>query len=168
MDSLQVEDIFIVEVVSHEFKARWGSVLPRMVPLTIPELNAEHGFDPACEGADVCEYFGWPLLEILDSSTGEWILNGTISGSASVISDSPDQVLSEECDSASHDSDVVTGSIEEVQVGEAPTKTEVVAVVRYDISARVLIVVFIVIGIQVVQILSSFQKHSFPATNSPY
>ncbi|PBK71140.1 hypothetical protein ARMSODRAFT_1083378 [Armillaria solidipes] len=134
MDSLQVEDVFIVKVVGHEFKARWGSVLPRMVPLTIPELNAEHGFDPAREGADVCEYFGWPLLEILDSPTGEWILNGTISGTTSVISDSPDQILSEECDSASHDSDMVTGSIEEVQVGEALTKTEVVAVVRYDIT----------------------------------
>ncbi|KAK0235497.1 hypothetical protein EDD85DRAFT_1025223, partial [Armillaria nabsnona] len=140
--------------------ARWGPVLPRMVLLTIPELNADHGFDPVRESADVCQYFGWPLLEILDSSIGEWILNGTISGSASVISDNPDQIWSEEYGSASHDSDAATGSIEEVQVGEAPTKTEVVAVVRYDISTRVLIIVFIVIGIQVVQILSSFQKHS--------
>ncbi|KAK0227477.1 hypothetical protein EDD85DRAFT_940287 [Armillaria nabsnona] len=41
-----------------------------MVHLIIPELNAEHGFDLARDSADVCEYLGWPLLEILDSSTG--------------------------------------------------------------------------------------------------
>ncbi len=70
MDSLKVEDVFIVKVVGYEFKARWGPVLPRMVLLTIPELNADHGFDPVREGADVCQYFGWPLLEILESSTG--------------------------------------------------------------------------------------------------
>ncbi len=70
MNSLQEEDVFIVKVVGYEFQARWGSVLPRMVPLTIPKLNTEYGFDPAREGADVCECFGWPLLEILDSSTG--------------------------------------------------------------------------------------------------
>ncbi len=94
-----------------------------------------------------------------EKHASEWISNGTISGSASVISDNPDQILSEECDCAPHDMDVATGSIEEVQADEAPTKTEAVAVVRYDISTRVLIIISIVIGIQVVQILSSCQKH---------
>ncbi|KAK0235533.1 hypothetical protein EDD85DRAFT_1025237 [Armillaria nabsnona] len=152
MDSLKEEDIFTVEVQGYELQTRWGWFLDHTVRLTIPELNAEHGFDPARDGADVCEYFGWPLLEIRDSSIGEWILNGTISESASVISDGPDR------DSASLDTDVAMGRIEEAQA-DAPTKTEIVPVVRHDISTRVLIIIFIVIGIQVVQILSSFQKH---------
>ncbi len=69
MELILEEDIFTVEVSSGECQARWGS-LNRMVHLTIPELNAEHGFDPACEGTDVCEHFGRPFLEILDNSTG--------------------------------------------------------------------------------------------------
>ncbi|KAK0443640.1 hypothetical protein EV421DRAFT_2035459 [Armillaria borealis] len=158
MKSLEEEDIFTVKVISSEFHARWGRLLDPTVHLTgIPELNAEHGFDPARDGADVCEYFGWPLVEILNSSTGEWILNGTISGSASVISDNPDQILSEECDSASGDTDVTRGGTEEAQA-EAPTKTEIVPVVQHDISTRALIIIFIAIGIQIV-LLSSFQNY---------
>ncbi len=169
MDSLKEEDIFTVEVQSYELQTRWGWFLDHTVRLTIPELNAEHGFDPARDGADVCEYFGWPLLEIRDSFIGgesifvrsryfaeehasEWILNGTISESASVISDDPDR------DSASLDTYMAMGPIEEAQA-DVPTKTEIVPVVRHDISTRVLIIIFIIIGIQVVQILSSFQKH---------
>ncbi len=34
----------------------------------IPELNAEYGFDPAKEGTDVCERYGWPLLELFNTS----------------------------------------------------------------------------------------------------
>ncbi len=71
MNSLEEEDIFTIKVISSEFHARWGRLLDPTVHLTgIPELNAEHGFDPARNGADVCEYFGWPLVEILNSSTG--------------------------------------------------------------------------------------------------
>ncbi|PBK81791.1 hypothetical protein ARMGADRAFT_774801 [Armillaria gallica] len=151
-DLFKEEDIFTVEVQGYELQTRWGWFLDHTVRLTIPELNAEHGFDPARDGADVCDFFGWPLLEIRNSSTGEWILNGTISESASVISDDADG------DFASLDTDVATGSTEEAQA-DAPTKIEIVPVVRYDISTRVLIIIFIVIGIQVVQILSSFQTH---------
>ncbi len=70
MDSLKEEDIFTVGVGGYEVQTQWGPLLQHMVRSTIPELNAEHGFDPARDGADVCEYFGWPLLEILDPSTG--------------------------------------------------------------------------------------------------
>ncbi len=69
MDLLEEEDIFTVQVHGYELQTQWGFER-YMVHLTIPELNAEHGFDPACDGVDVCEYFGWPLLEILDPSTG--------------------------------------------------------------------------------------------------
>ncbi len=72
MDSLEEEDIFTVKVSGCESQTRWGGgMLEDRAHLTgIPELNAEHGFDPVRDGADVCEYFGWPLLEIRDSSTG--------------------------------------------------------------------------------------------------
>ncbi len=91
---------------------------------------------------------------LAEEHSTEWILNGTISGSASVISDNSDQVLSEECDSASGDTDVATGNVEEAQA-EALTKTEIVPVVHHDISTRALIIIFIAIGIQII-LLSSF------------
>ncbi len=34
----------------------------------IPELHAQYGFDPARGGTDVCEHYGWPLLELFDTS----------------------------------------------------------------------------------------------------
>ncbi|PBK71087.1 hypothetical protein ARMSODRAFT_63121 [Armillaria solidipes] len=70
MDSLEEEDVFTVKVSGRESHAQWGWILRHMVNMSIPELNAEHGFDPAREGADVCNHFGWPLLELFDSSTG--------------------------------------------------------------------------------------------------
>ncbi len=72
MDSLKEEDILTVKVEGHErhWQRRWGWLRESMVRSTIPGLNAEHGFDPARDGADVCEYFGWPLLEFLDPFTG--------------------------------------------------------------------------------------------------
>ncbi len=70
MDSLEEEDIFTVKMEGWEEQARWGMFERYMVQMTIPELNAEHGFDPARDGADVCDFFGWPHLEFLDSATG--------------------------------------------------------------------------------------------------
>ncbi|SJL12469.1 uncharacterized protein ARMOST_15896 [Armillaria ostoyae] len=157
MDSLKEEDIFTIRVQGNEVKTLPGWLLK--VHSTIPELNAEHGFDPARDGTDVCEYFGWPLLEILDPSTGEWVLDGTTSqssGPASVISDNmPGQILSQEHDSAPRGTSMAMGSIEEVQAGEVPTKTESVSVVRYDISTRSLItIIFIAISVQFTLLLS--------------
>ncbi|KAG7441363.1 uncharacterized protein BT62DRAFT_937125 [Guyanagaster necrorhizus] len=137
--------------------------LHKTVVLTIPKLNAEYGFDPGREGADVCEHFGWPLLQILDPSTGEWTSNGAASqssGPAPVVSDNtPDQTLNEEPDSIPCGTDVAMGNIKEAQAGEAPTKTEIVPVVQHDISTRLLIVIFIAIGIQVILTLSSFHNY---------
>ncbi len=70
MDSFEEEDIFTVKVHSCELQTQWERFPRHTVRSTIPDLNAEHGFDPARDGADVCEYFGWPLLELLDPSTG--------------------------------------------------------------------------------------------------
>ncbi len=50
------------------------------------------------------------------------------------------------------------GSIEEVQAGEVPIKTESVSVVRHDISTRSLIIIFIAISVQVI-LLSSFKNY---------
>ncbi|PBL04556.1 hypothetical protein ARMGADRAFT_57233 [Armillaria gallica] len=68
MSLVEVEVVFGVTVCI------WGGLgklcgTQRMLT-TIPELNTDYGFDPTCGGADVCEYFGWPLMEILDVSTG--------------------------------------------------------------------------------------------------
>ncbi|SJL12476.1 uncharacterized protein ARMOST_15903 [Armillaria ostoyae] len=159
MDSLEEEDIFTVKVHGCESQTQWDGFLDHTVRSTLPELNAEHGFDPARDGADVCEYFGWPLLEILDPSTGEWILNGTTSqssGPVSVISDNSSPILSQEHDSAPRGTDVATGSIaEEVQAGETSAKTESVSIVWYDISTRSLItIIFIAISVQFILLLS--------------
>ncbi|PBK71091.1 hypothetical protein ARMSODRAFT_63365 [Armillaria solidipes] len=161
VDSLKEEDIFTVKVEGCESNAKWWSLLEHMVRSTIPELNAEHGFDPARDGTDVCEYFGWPLFEFRDPSTGEWVLNGTASqssGPVSVISDNASPILSQEHDSAPRGMDVATGNIKEVQAGAAPTKTESISVVRYDISTRALVIIFIAISIQVI-LLSSFKNY---------
>ncbi len=64
------EDILTIDVTGYEMQTQWGFLPGHVARSTIPELNAEHGFDPARDGTDVCEYFGWPLLEICDSSTG--------------------------------------------------------------------------------------------------
>ncbi len=70
IDSLEEEDILTIDVTGYEMQTQWGFLPGHVARSTIPELNAEHGFDPARDGTDVCEYFGWPLLEICDSSTG--------------------------------------------------------------------------------------------------
>ncbi len=69
-------------------------------------------------------------------------------------------ILTQEHDSAPRGTvGVATGSIaEEVQVGEASTKTESVSVVRHDISTRALIIIFIAISVQVI-LLSSFKNY---------
>ncbi len=70
MDSLKEKDVFTIILTGYEKRSQWGWLWESMIHSTIPELNAEHGFDPACDGADVCEYFEWPLVEIFDPSTG--------------------------------------------------------------------------------------------------
>ncbi|KAK0227493.1 hypothetical protein EDD85DRAFT_975177 [Armillaria nabsnona] len=159
MDSLKEDDIFTIEVTGYYGWIQWKWFWESMVRSNIPELNAEHGFDPARDGTDVCEYFGWPFIEFLDPSTGEWMLISQSSEPVSVISDNTSPILSQERNSAPRGMDVATGSItEEVQAGEAPTKTESVSVVRHDISTRALIIIFIAISIQII-LLSSFKNY---------
>ncbi len=68
--------------------------------------------------------------------------------------------MSQEHDSGPHSTvDVATGGITlETQAGEAPTKTESVSVVQHDISARVLVIIFIAVSLQVI-LLSSFKNY---------
>ncbi|KAK0227482.1 hypothetical protein EDD85DRAFT_975149 [Armillaria nabsnona] len=146
MNSLKEEKLFTIDVRGHATQTQWGWLMKHMVCSTIPELHAEHGFDPVRDGADVCEYFGWPLLEILDPSTGDvkWYNISVFGAFVSHIRQYTG-------------TDVATGSIEEAHA-EAPTKTEIVPVVQHDISTRALIIIFIVISVQVI-LLSSFEKY---------
>ncbi len=81
------------------------------------------------------------------------------SGPVPVISDNTlGQILSQEHDSAPRDTDVATGSIKEVQAGETTTKTEIISVVRYDISTQALVIIFIAISLQII-LLSSFKNY---------
>lgn len=61
----EMEEFFGIQVLQ-----RFGTSvsIPTTILSTIPELNAEYGFDPARGGADVCEYFGWRPLEVFDAS----------------------------------------------------------------------------------------------------
>lgn len=68
MSSFDVEDIFGVEIC---IKGRsWMPPVSKTVLSTVHKLNADYNFDSARGGADVCEYFGWSFMEILDVSTG--------------------------------------------------------------------------------------------------
>ena len=68
MSSVEVEEVFGMKLD----KEVHLEVPPfsKTLLTTIPELNTDYGFDPAHGGADVCKYFGWPLMEILNDSTG--------------------------------------------------------------------------------------------------
>ena len=68
ISSAEAEEVFGVKVSVDEYWSR--QVMLKTVLTTMHELNTDYGFDPACGGADVCEYFGWPLMEIRDISTG--------------------------------------------------------------------------------------------------
>ncbi len=69
MSSTEVKEVFGVKLPRF-IKGLEMPHLPKMLLTTIPELNAYYGFDPACGGTDICKYFGWPFMEILDVSTG--------------------------------------------------------------------------------------------------
>ncbi|PBK62800.1 hypothetical protein ARMSODRAFT_561382 [Armillaria solidipes] len=110
-------------------------------------FNTDYGFDPACGGTDICEYFGWPLMEILNDSTGDWIpLHGTISESESVTSNNRYRTSSIKTISP------LDNAPEVEHAGEASTKTEITTAVQTrDLSsshgARVFIVMVFVISV---------------------
>ncbi|KAK0193262.1 hypothetical protein F5146DRAFT_1133929 [Armillaria mellea] len=70
LSAVEVEESFGVVVEIKQYSC--GMSLSKTVLTTIHKLNANYGFDPGRGGADVCEYFGWPLMEIWDISTGDW------------------------------------------------------------------------------------------------
>ncbi|KAK0214187.1 hypothetical protein IW262DRAFT_1516361 [Armillaria fumosa] len=85
ISSGEVEEIFGVKLLidGHSRKP----FMSKKLVTTTHELNADYKFDPGRGGADICECFGWPLMEVLDVSTGDWIpLHGTVSESTSVTS----------------------------------------------------------------------------------
>ncbi|PBL04626.1 hypothetical protein ARMGADRAFT_1071057 [Armillaria gallica] len=120
---------------------------------TVPELNAEYGFDPTHGSTDVCKYFGWLLMEILDVSMEDWMpLHGTISKSALVISDDRDQTSSEMAISP------LGNALEGEHAGKASAKTEITTTVVQtgDLKSRHGSWVFIVMFIAISAILLSF------------
>ncbi|PBL04534.1 hypothetical protein ARMGADRAFT_1022931 [Armillaria gallica] len=95
ISSVEVEEVFSINLKVSVYSPVLQPT-SKTVLTTIPELNANHGFDPVQGGADVCKYFGWPLMEILNGSTGGWMpLHDSVSESASVTSDNRNQTLSE-------------------------------------------------------------------------
>lgn len=44
-------------------------LMPKTFLTTVHELNADYNFDPGRGGADICECFRWPLIEVLDVYT---------------------------------------------------------------------------------------------------
>ncbi|KAK0471985.1 hypothetical protein IW261DRAFT_820683 [Armillaria novae-zelandiae] len=85
ISSVEVEEIFGVKLFIDGYSRE--PFMSKTLLTTVHELNADYTFDTARGGADVCEYFGRPLMEILDVSTGDWMpLHGTVPESASVTS----------------------------------------------------------------------------------
>ncbi|KAK0471994.1 hypothetical protein IW261DRAFT_1571241 [Armillaria novae-zelandiae] len=145
ISSSEVEEIFGVKLSICEYT--WKSFMSKMVATTLPELTADYKFDPGHGGADICEYFGWPLMEVLDVSTGDWIpLHGTVSESASVTSNSRYQTSSLEIMSP------LDNALEGEHAGEASTKTEIASAMQTrDLKSshglRVFLVMFILISV---------------------
>ncbi|KAK0458001.1 uncharacterized protein EV420DRAFT_1643352 [Desarmillaria tabescens] len=118
MSSVEVEDVFGVKL--SKWEKLWVPDVSKTVLTTVPELNTNYGFDPACGGADVCEYFGWPFVEILNISTGDWMpLHDNASESTSVILDNGHRTLSQKTTSPSGN------ALEGGHIDEASTETEI-------------------------------------------
>ncbi|KAK0458018.1 uncharacterized protein EV420DRAFT_1643365 [Desarmillaria tabescens] len=150
MSSVEVEEVFGVKLSTWEVS--WRQPFSKMVLTTIPKLNADYRFNPACGGADVCEYFGWPLMEILDISTGDWMpLNGTVSKLASVNLDDGHCSLSKKTTSS------LGNALEGAHVDEVLTEMENATPVQTrDLKMSHGSLVFIVMFTAISTILLSF------------
>ncbi|SJL18248.1 uncharacterized protein ARMOST_21828 [Armillaria ostoyae] len=114
----------------------------------ISDLNAEYGFDPARGGTDVCERYGWPVLELFDTSKSmeceEWTTSNAVSESLehqlTIILDDVQQTLREEVLLAgSPQGDVmsmVLERIEEVDADQAATKTKITPAVQRNMHPK--------------------------------
>ncbi len=69
MSSVEVEEVFGVKLLRFIIDLEMVHMSKTLLT-TMPELNTYYGFDPAHGGVDICEYFGWPFMEILNVSTG--------------------------------------------------------------------------------------------------
>ncbi|KAK0214198.1 hypothetical protein IW262DRAFT_1516403 [Armillaria fumosa] len=123
ISSGEVEEIFSVRLfmTGHSYKQLMSKTLLK----TVHDLNANYKFDPGHGGTDICQYFGWPLMEIPDVSTGDWIpLHGSISESASITSNNTYQTSSVTIVSP-------LDNVREVEhAGEASTKTEIASAMQ--------------------------------------
>ncbi|KAK0458007.1 uncharacterized protein EV420DRAFT_1545911 [Desarmillaria tabescens] len=155
MSSVEAEEVFGVKLSKDEIL--FGLDVSKTLLTTVPELNADYGFDPARGGADVCEYFGWPFVEILDVSTGDWMpLNDTVSELASVISDDGYCTLNDKTASS------LGNALEGAHVGEASTETEIATAVQTrDLKSRLGSWVLIAMFIVICAILLSFSVHTY-------
>ncbi|KAK0193248.1 hypothetical protein F5146DRAFT_1133906 [Armillaria mellea] len=149
--SVEVEEIFGVRISIQQDS--WMMPVSQTVLTTIHDFNADYSFNPARGGADICEYFRWPLMEIRDICTGDWTpLYGTVaSESTSVISGDRDQTLSESTESP------LDNALEVEHAGEASTKTGIANAVQIrDVKSSYGPWVFIVMLIMIGVILSYF------------
>ncbi|PBK80324.1 hypothetical protein ARMGADRAFT_1040151 [Armillaria gallica] len=108
----------------------------------IPELHVECGFNPAKGCTDVCEHYGWPLLELFDTSKSmeleERMTSDAVSESlepaSMIISDGARQTSREEAPLAgSPQGDIMYMALERIDADEAATKTNIIAVVQRNI-----------------------------------
>ncbi len=60
----EVEALFGIKVTCSPLV--WVYSLPKKPFSTIVDINTMCGFDPALEGADICEYFDLPRMEIVE------------------------------------------------------------------------------------------------------
>ncbi|PBL04480.1 hypothetical protein ARMGADRAFT_1158260 [Armillaria gallica] len=152
MSSTEVKEFFGIKL-SRFINDLGMAHMSKTLLTTMPELNTYYGFDPAYGSADICEYFGWSFMEILNVSTGDWeSIHGTIPGSVSVISDVRYQALGKKTILSPMDN-----ASEGEQTSEASTETEITfAVQRRDLKLSYVSWVYIVMFTVISFILLSF------------
>ncbi|KAK0479214.1 hypothetical protein IW261DRAFT_167783 [Armillaria novae-zelandiae] len=150
ISSGEVEEIFGVKLRIDGYS--WYHPMFKTLLTSLPELHADYKFDPVRGGADICEYFGWPFMEILDVSTGDWMpLHGTVSESASVTSNNRCRTSGVKIVSP------LNNALEVDHAGEASIKTEIASAMQTkDLKSSHGLWIFIVMSIVISVILLYF------------
>ncbi|KAK0482724.1 hypothetical protein IW261DRAFT_1606539 [Armillaria novae-zelandiae] len=145
----------------------WSSLCSSSLA-AIPKLNVEHGYNLAKGGTDICEFFGWPVLELFDVPKSmeceEWMTSNTASKSLEsqliIISEGAQQTLCEDvllAGSPWHDVEyVVMERIEEVDANNEATKMNITAAMQHNVYPRCSELLIVVITAIVTLLLALF------------
>ncbi|KAK0214193.1 hypothetical protein IW262DRAFT_305245 [Armillaria fumosa] len=162
ISSGEVEEIFGVKLFMDGHSRR--QLMSKTLLKSIHELNAEYKFDPGRGGADVCEYFGWPLMEIPDVSTGDWMpLHDAVSELASIMSNNRYRTTSVKIVSP------LDNAPEAEDAGEASIKTEIAPAMQTrglesSHDPWIFIVMFIAISVILLHFSTEVKGHRYYAT----